>query len=853
MAVKLSISKKLNGQSAATNKSNITVSVIAQWSGGSYNTLQKPGTLTIDGVPYDFTSSFNEKQTSSGTKTLFTKTVDIQHDSEGRKKLTIKATYSTGVSSGDISASIVEDLPKIALASSVAATDAYIGAVSMVAITKRAAAYKHSVGFVFGSRSGWLAADGSISDTEVIMSETSVPFTLPDNFHKEIPNAASGTCTLTCTTYSGSTVIGSATTAKFKASANAALVTPSVSAEVTDANSRTFAVTGDESKMVRYMSDAKCTLQGTMTWFGATIKESRIGGVVVDANERTISGIETNSVEFRVKDSRGLAGTETVEFELVPYVRLTCAVTASRVDPIAGISTLELSGNYYNGSFGARDNTLAIQYSLNGGDPATVEATLSGDTYAATVQLEDLDYRTGYTADVTVSDALDSITKSVEVGPSIPAFCYNAKGFKFNVPVIFSDGSATELADRLKSLSAAGVNTVRLYGTYEVSANIPIPGDMTIIGGTFVTTPEFEGTIFTARGDNVRLIGVTMRAPAHDKTPEIFVTNNQETDALCSNVRGLYSNEHDGIALINCICDKIIPGKLNRGHIRIQGCRITDAPMFVWSTGAKITAIDNDVTICDTGLDYYYHVYYCDGDAELLAINNRIRCDVSTPFFDVYHLMTAGNKGEHFATGIIKGDVVSGNFQRIIDCHYADLTLGGCTIRNTNTGEWQEFSNTAHSRFAYHDCTLDYANASEQIYDSSMSEWVRYDNCRITKNAHLNRRAIYNRCHIEQELDETNQNANTVLVNMLDIIDSELVLRGTPQAIGIASSGTLVANFIGNTVRFEGQNTSPYLFNYAGITGVIANNVVIDAADGTTVWRTDRGNAHNNIINGGMA
>ena len=75
MAVKLSISKKLNGQSAATNKSNITVSVIAQWSGGSYNTLQKPGTLTIDGVPYDFTSSFNEKQTSSGTKTLFTKTV----------------------------------------------------------------------------------------------------------------------------------------------------------------------------------------------------------------------------------------------------------------------------------------------------------------------------------------------------------------------------------------------------------------------------------------------------------------------------------------------------------------------------------------------------------------------------------------------------------------------------------------------------------------------------------------------------------------------------------------------------------------------------------------------------------
>lgn len=846
MAVKLSISKKLNGQSAATNKSNITVSVIAQWSGGSYNTLQKPGTLTIDGVTYDFASSFNEKQTSSGTKTLFTKTVDIQHDSEGRKKLTIKATYSTGVSSSDISASIVEDLPKIALASSVAATDAYIGAVSMVAITKRAAAYKHSVGFVFGSRSGWLAADGSISDTEIIMSETSVPFTLPNDFYKEIPNAASGVCTLTCTTYSGAAVVGSSATAKFTVSANPAAVSPGVVADVTDINSKTTALTGDSTKMIRYMSNAKCDLKGTLTWFGATIKESRIGGVVVGSDKkRTIEGIETDAVEFRVTDSRGFVGAETVRFELIPYVRLTCAVRASRIDPITGTATLKISGNCYNGGFGKKSNTVLTEYAVNGGNSVTVTAVLDGNTYTATVEVPGLDYRTGYTAEVTVSDALDSVTTPVEVGPSIPAFCYNGKGFKFNVPVIFQTGTAAELSNHLKQQAASGMNTVRLYGTYEVAQKIPIPAGMTIIGGTFTATEDFADAMFSALGDGVRLIGVTMVAPAHNKTPQIYVENKVSTTAKASNVMGLYANGYEGIALINCVCDKIIPAKINDGSGTIQGCRITDAPMFVWGTNCRITAAGNEVSVCDTGLDEFYHVYYVDKNSELLAINNHIKCDVSTPFFDVYHLLTAGNGGTYRATSLIQGDVVEGNFQHIIDAHYADLVLQSCSITNTNYSAWTEFLNMAHSSFRYSDCDLHYDGAAEQTYDNSISAPVEYHKCRILKNHRLNRRAVYRGCRIEQYLDGI-----TMLVNNVDAIDCEFYVSGNPQCVGVASSGTLISVFTGNVIRFAATNTSPYLFNYAGITGVIANNVVTGAASGTTVWRTDRGNAHNNIING---
>ena len=309
------------------------------------------------------------------------------------------------------------------------------------------------------------------------------------------------------------------------------------------------------------------------------------------------------------------------------------------------------------------------------------------------------------------------------------------------------------------------------------------------------------------------------------------------------NVMGLYSNGYEGIALIDCVCDKIIPAKINNGSGLIQGCRITDTPMFIWATNCRITAAGNEVSICDTGLDRYYHVYYVDQDSELHAINNRIRCDVSTPYHDVFHLMTAGNDGTYRATGLIQGDTVVGNFQSIIDCHYTDLVLESCSITNTNSAAWTEFNNMAHSSFAYRDCDLHYEGASGQTYDQSISDWVLYHHCRLFKNATLNRRAVYNGSKIAQSV------SGGIIANMVDVLNCEMRVSGSPQCIGVTTGSALTANFVGNFVEFEVKPSSNYLFNYASFTGNIANNVIVNAKS-TKVWETDRGGAHNNIING---
>lgn len=857
MAVTLYITIEENSWSAATNKSNVTCAAVAKWTGGSYNLTQKPGTLTIDGTPYEFTSSFNDKRTNSGTKVLFRKTLDIPHDDKGSKKLTVSATYETGVSSGTISASAVKDLKDIPLASTVAATDANIKAVSMIAVTRRSAAYSHSIMWSFGSLSGYLNPDGTVSETEVIFSETSIPFTLPGEFYAEIPNAKTGVCTLTAKTYSGSSQVGTAQTATFTATAAESDVRPGVSGQIKDVNNSTIALTGDDDILVRFFSNAKCSIKSTILRGGATFVEKKIGGEVVTTSPaaRTIYGIDTDTVEFKVTDSRGYVGTDMETVQMIPYIRLTNNAVASRVAPATGISKLTLSGNYFNDTFGLRANELTVQYTVDGGDPVTVSPTLDGNTYKATVEIPNLDYRTGHTMTVTVSDKLDTVVKEIEIARSIPTYHHGADFFAFYVPVEFRGGiapgydasfigTAAELSNHLKKLAATGTMTARLGGTYTVNTKIPVPAGMTIIGGTFITDPTFEDAIFSALGDNVRLVGVTMAAPALDKVPKIYTENSVETEALDSNVMGVFSNGWENIELVNCVCDKIIPAKINNGSAIIRGCRVTDASMFIWATNSRISAIANDVSICDTGLDKYYHVYYLDQDSELYTDRNRIRCDTTAPYWDVFHLMTAGNNGTYRASGLCCGDVITGNFQYIIDSHYTDLVLDGCHIANSNPDSWTEFSNMAHSSFRYSGCTLDYANAAEQTYDNSISGYVVYHNCQLTKNARLNRRATYNDCRIIQDIA-----SGGLFGNLVNVYNCEMQVYGSPQCIGVYSTGSLTADFVGNVVKFDSTPSSPYLFNFASFTGVICNNVVTNA-NGTKVWNVDRGGAFNNIING---
>lgn len=463
MGIKLGVSITPNSQSIANNKTNVTVEVLLTFDSGSWNGNGSQGYLTIDGTKYGFWGTFNTGRATSGTETMFSKTVDITHDSEGKKTLAVSAEYITDTW-GTKTASASQVLTDIPRASAIAATDANIGSVSMISVLRKSDVYTHSIAYQFGSLSGYIAADGSVSSSEVKHTGTSVPFKLPDSFYAQIPNAKTGTCTLTVKTYSGSIQIGSAETTTFTVTAAESLCKPTVTGTVTDSNDTTKALTGDAAKLVRYKSTAHCTISASANK-SASLSEKKIGGTVVSGTTHDIAEVEENAVEFAATDSRGYTSTARVEFEIVPYVLLTSNPSGRRTDPTSGKATLSLRGNYYNGSFGSQSNSLTLRYRYGPqggsyGSWKTVSPSISGNTYSADISLTGLDYETTYVAEVEVKDELDEITKTAVIRRGIPIFDWGENDFAFHVLLSMYGNRITNLGTPTEDTDAATKNYV---------------------------------------------------------------------------------------------------------------------------------------------------------------------------------------------------------------------------------------------------------------------------------------------------------------------------------------------------------------------------------------------------------
>lgn len=150
---------------------------------------------------------------------------------------------------------------------------------------------------------------------------------------------------------------------------------------------------------------------------------------------RSIPNVESGSVVFSAKDSRGYSSSVTVNAPMVSYVKLTNNATGTRTDPTSGNATLTLRGNYYNGSFGAVDNTLEIKYRIGDGEYIPVTPTISGNTYSASVPLTDLDYTQAYTVEIVVTDKLASASKNVTIGKGVPVFDWGDSDMNIHVPL----------------------------------------------------------------------------------------------------------------------------------------------------------------------------------------------------------------------------------------------------------------------------------------------------------------------------------------------------------------------------------------------------------------------------------
>ena len=335
----------------------------------------------------------------------------------------------------------------------IAATDANIGSTSTITVTRYNSSYTHTITYAFGDTTGTVCTKSS---------NVSIAWTVPTSFYAEIPNATSGKCTLTITTYNGSTSLGS-NTCTMTATASSDDCAPSVSGTVVDTNSTTVALTGDSSVLILYKSTAECTLKATpknsATISSTTIRGSTpttsttLNGVVTAT--KSYSGASYTSYAFAATDSRGYKTSVTVSPTVIKYVKLTCNPVITRPTPTGSSIVMSISGAFYRGSFGAASNTLTLKYRYRSADTSTYcswqtisasSVTTGTSSYSvASFSLgEDFDYKTSYVFQVRATDGtadytLTTVTKQITVQRGVPVFDWGANDFNVNVALMLEN------------------------------------------------------------------------------------------------------------------------------------------------------------------------------------------------------------------------------------------------------------------------------------------------------------------------------------------------------------------------------------------------------------------------------
>lgn len=446
---------------SAGTGSNITVNRTSSGYGGTGNLSSGARLYYNDKLKITFTPSTNYA--------ISTHTVNGSTFSSGN-------TYTV---TGNVSVVATAQV----LASSVGATDANIGSSSSVVVTKYNSSYYHSLQYKFGSLSGYITSGGGTQSTEVKFSNTSVAFRIPTSFYAEIPNAKTGKCTITCRTYSSSgstSVLGNATTCTITLTATGA---PDISGTVVDTNSTTVALTGSNSKLIRYKSTATATISASAK-NSSSIVSKFINGSTVSGNTKVYNNCSETSFVFKAVDSRGYSTSITKTPTVVAYIQLTINPVLLRPTPTGSSITMSFSGDFYRGSFGAATNTLTIyyRYKESGGSYGswkTVESTkivFGSHSYTSseTFSLDDeFNYQKEYqfqimAVDGTSENPLSTVIKTVIVPRGIPVFDWGENDFNFNVPVMIDNVNL--------------LNIIYPIGSVYMTASSSLPAVMSKIG-----------------------------------------------------------------------------------------------------------------------------------------------------------------------------------------------------------------------------------------------------------------------------------------------------------------------------------------------------------------------------------
>ena len=450
-SITLEVTETLPSDYVATNKTNVNWTLTATTTSpyGRWDSSGRPVTVSINGttvfsanVPYDFRGSL-PITLASGT------TTGITHNDDGSKTIACSASVDWSDNSmGTATASGNLTLVTIPRASEPTCSNVTLGNAVTINTNRKSSSFTHTIQILVNNtvKETFTSVGASKSWTPAIATYA--------------PLNTSGTtvpATIKCTTYNGSTQIGTAKTCS---------VTLTIPDNSTTKPTASIAIQEADSTMiskawgvyVQGKSKLKVTLSGTAKYSAsiASYSATANGASYASSPFTTgyLSGSGSKTVTAKSKDSRGFSSSEVSQsYTVVAYSDPT--ITTAKAYRTNSGGTESDEGTYMKYSFVAsvssvsNHNTAVYKIGYKKSTQSTytyVTIASSGYSLNKTNQILSgvtLDTNSSYDIIFTVQDAFKTVTKSDEVPSGFDLMNFNASGKSMAIGKV-SEASASE-------------------------------------------------------------------------------------------------------------------------------------------------------------------------------------------------------------------------------------------------------------------------------------------------------------------------------------------------------------------------------------------------------------------------
>lgn len=501
--------------------------------------------VTINGTNH--TGTFSGITVNHAILNIASGTDTITHNNDGTKTFSYSYSHQINVQFssayvGTVSGSSTGTLTTIPRATtpSLSTTSINIGDSLTITVAGASSGFSHQLTYTFGSVTGTIATKENVGQNATITFQPGTTPATPTvaQLAEQMKNSASGTCTITCSTYSGSTLIGSkSVTLTLNAPSSwkptVSNVTLAPSRNVFGTSNAPIYANGVDSVVVTFAtagSNSSTVQSATVGFQGKTYSASYNSSTqkwTATTNVSTTTG--TSAVTIVAVDSRGRSSaTSSTNVSVVTYTAPKNTLTVHRADSSGNltesgdymlvtidneVSSVKVSNSEKN------TRTVTLQYQVSGQQQpttTTIVNAVSNPLTASNTALIAVANNLTCAVTVTVSDKANSTVRStnLSVGYCTIDFLDGGRGISFGKGAqnegfecamdttfdadVSIDGNASFNGDIIHNVGETSIDAMATLGTLW-SATMPR-----------VMSKKVAGSSTTVNIDNLRMSGECM-------------------------------------------------------------------------------------------------------------------------------------------------------------------------------------------------------------------------------------------------------------------------------------------------------------------------------------------------------